>query len=49
MTKDNSFSAVMARKGEIIRAAALGEQLPPPRAGDLRGAGLPPTFPTGPV
>ena len=43
------FTDGAAQVARIIRAAALGEQLPPPRAGDLRGAGLPPTFPTGPV
>ena len=43
------FTDGAAQVARIIRAAALGEQLPPTRAGDLRGAGLPPTFPTGPV
>lgn len=43
------FTDGAAQLARIIRAAALGERLPPPREGDLRGAGLAPTFPTGPV
>lgn len=43
------FTDGAAQAARIIRAAAMGERLPPPREGDLRGAGLPPTFPTGPV
>lgn len=43
------FTDGAAQLARIIRAAALGEKLPPPRDGDLRGAGLAPTFPTGPV
>lgn len=43
------FTDGAAQVARIIRAAALGELLPPPREGDLRGAGLAPTFPTGPV
>ncbi len=35
-----------AQLARIIRAVATGERLPPPRAGDLRHAGLAPTFPT---
>ncbi len=43
------FTDGAAQLARIVRAAALGEQLPPPRPGDLRGAGLAPSFPTGPV
>jgi iron complex transport system substrate-binding protein len=35
-----------AQLARIIRAIATGERLPPPRAGDLRHAGLAPSFPT---
>lgn len=43
------FTDGAAQLARIIRAAALNQKLPPPREGDLRAAGLAPTFPTGPV
>ncbi len=36
----------LAQMARIIAAAAHGERLPPPRPGDLRGAGLAASFPT---
>ncbi len=35
-----------AQLARIIRAVSTGERLPPPREGDLRGAGLAASFPT---
>ncbi|MGV3624569.1 MAG: cobalamin-binding protein [Archangium sp.] len=43
------FTDGAAQVARIIRAAALGEKLPPPREGDLRGPNVDITFPTGPV
>jgi iron complex transport system substrate-binding protein len=43
------FTDGAAQVARIIRAAALGEVLPAKRAGDLRTAGLTPSYPTGPV
>lgn len=42
------FTDGAAQVARIIRAAATGEQLPAPRPGDLRSAGLEPSYPTGP-
>lgn len=42
------FTDGAAQIARIIEAAAKGDQLPAKRAGDLRGAGLEPTYPTGP-
>ena len=43
------FTDGAAQVAKIIRAAVLGQSLPPRREGDLRDAGLAPTYPTGPV
>ena len=42
------FTDGAAQIARIIRAAATGELLPPPRIGELRTAGLEATYPTGP-
>lgn len=42
------FTDGAAQVARIIRAAACGELLAPPRPGELRTAGLEPSYPTGP-
>ena len=42
------FTDGAAQIARIIRAAATGELLPPPRPGELRTSGLEPRYPTGP-
>ncbi len=42
------FTDGAAQLARIIRAAATGERLPATRPGELRTAGLEPSYPTGP-